>query len=258
MIAMTSPASIDLNSNDPADRDIQQCPFGHYATLREHGPVFYDDKSGMYFASRHDVVNQILRDTETFSSKGSNAKTAGSPAVMEQVAEIMAQGWPSTGTMLTIDPPHQTRYRKLVSRVFSARRIAGLEDMIREIAVDLIDQFPEEGPFDFHGEFASRLPVEVIHRTLNMAPHTLDKIKYWTWASNITLGAAPSDEDRLEGARRRVEAQQYWHGEYVDRLETPGDDILSSLVHADFDDPELPAGETRKLEFPRSIRSSAS
>ena len=247
---MTSPATIDLNSNDPADREIQQCPFGHYATLRADGGVFYDNKSEMYFASRHDVVNRILRDTETFSSEGSNAKSTGSPEVMAQVAEIMAQGWPTAGTMLTIDPPHQTRYRKLVSRIFSARRIAGLEDTIREIAVDLIEQFPDEGPVDFHDDFASRLPVAVIHRTLNMAPHTFDKIKYWTWASSLTLGAAPSDEDRLEGARRRIEAQQYWHEEYLDRLENPGDDILSSLVHADFADPDLPEDETRKLDFP--------
>ena len=56
------------------DRDIQQCPFNHYAALREHGPLFYHEQTKTYIASRMDIVNQIVRDTETFSSERSNAK----------------------------------------------------------------------------------------------------------------------------------------------------------------------------------------
>lgn len=231
------------------DRSIQQCPFDHYRALRAHGPVFHDTKTGMYFVSRYDIVNRVLRDTETFSSKGSNAKTVGSPEVMARVAEILAQGWPNADTMLNIDPPLHTRYRKLVSAAFSPRRIAALEDMVREIAVDLIDRFPTKGPIDFHTDFAVALPVRVIHRALNMAPQTLGKIKEWSAAFNVALGAAPTDERRIAAARSSVEVQQYWHGEYQDRLANPIDDILSDLAHADFDDPDLPAGETRKLTF---------
>lgn len=169
---------------------------------------------------------------------------------MDTVAEIMAQGWPRAETMLTRDPPHQTRYRKLVARAFSARRIAALEDKVREIAVDLISAFPESGPIDFHRDFAILLPVKVIHFALNMAPEVEDKVKVWSDAANVALGAAPSDEDRIAAAHAAVEGQQYWHDEYQDRLLNPVDDILSELAHADFDDPDTADGETRKLTFP--------
>lgn len=247
---MTDVADIDLSTYDPMDREVQQCPYPHYAALRAHGPVFFHEKTRMYFVSRLDTVNEVLRDTETYSSKMSNVGTMGDSEIMRQVIDILREGWDRVETMLTIDPPHQTRYRKLVSRAFSARRIASLEDKVREIAIELIDEFPDEGTIDFHRDFAVKFPVRVIHYALNMAPETEDKIKQWSDDAIASLGAAISDERRLEAARGQVDNQQYWHREYQARLENPIDDILSELAHADFDDPDLPEGETRKLTFP--------
>jgi len=240
---------IDLSTYNPMDREVQQCPFAHYAALRDHGPIFHHEQTGMYFASRHDVVIEILRDTDTFSSKIASAGTVGDREVMAKVGEIMKQGWERVDTLLTIDPPFQTRYRKLVSRAFSARRIAALEDKVREIAIELIDEFPEQGAIDFHTDFAVSFPVRVIHHALNMAPETESKIKPWSDAAVAALGVALTPEERYKAAEDQVECQKYWHREFEDRLANPQDDILSDLVHADFDDPDTPDGETRKLNF---------
>ncbi len=244
-----SSTEIDLDNYNPMDHEVQQCPFDHYAALREHGPIFHHKQTGMYFASRLDVVNEILRDTETYSSKMASAGTVGDSEIMKQVAAIMREGWGRKDTMLTIDPPYQTKYRKLVSRTFSARRIAALEDKIREIAVDLINEFPDEGPIDFHADFAVSFPVKVIHYALDMAPETEEKIKQWSDDAVAALGSDISDERRLEAARGQIDNQMYWHGAYEERLANPTGDILSDLAHADFDDPDLPEGETRKLDF---------
>jgi cytochrome P450 len=246
---MTDTTDVDLSSYNPMDREVQQCPFAHYAALRSHGPLFFHEPTGMFFASRLDIVNDILRDTETFSSRMASAPTMGDSEVMQQVAAIMAEGWPRRDTMLTIDPPHQTRYRKLVSRAFSARRIASLEDKIREIAIELIDAFPDKGSIDFHADFAVSFPVRVIHYALNMAPETESKIKGWSDDSVAALGVNLTDERRLEAARGQIECQKYWFSEYEKRMAEPQDDILSEIAHADFADPDLPEGETRKLEF---------
>jgi len=246
---MTDVADIDLDNYNPMDREVQQCPYDHYAALRAEGAIFHHKPTGMFFASRLDVVNEILRDTETFSSKMANMGTMGESEVMKQVGEIMREGWPRAETMLTIDPPHQTRYRKLVSRAFSARRIAALEDKVREIANDLIDEFPDKGTIDFHADFAVSFPVRVIHYALNMSPETEGKIKQWSDDAVAALGTNLTDERRLEAARGQVETQRYWHSEYEKRLAEPQDDILSDIAHADFADPDLPDGETRKLNF---------
>jgi len=246
---MTDVAAIDLSTYNPMDREVQQCPFPHYAALRDHGPLFFHEPTGMYFASRLDIVNEILRDVKNFSSRMASAGTMGDSEVMQQVAEIMETGWKRRDTMLTIDAPYHTKYRKLVARAFSARRIAALEDQIREIAVDLIDDFPDKGSIDFHADFAVSFPVRVIHYALNMAPETEDRIKVWSDAAVAALGASITDERRLEAAREQVECQQYWFSEYEKRLAEPQDDILSDISHADFDDPDTPEGEMRKLEF---------
>ena len=246
---MTDTSSVDLSTYNPMDREVQQCPFDHYAALREQGPLFFHEPTRMYFASRLDIVNEILRDVSTFSSRMASAGTSGDSEVMAQVAEIMAEGWPRRDTMLTIDAPYHTKYRKLVSRAFSARRIAALEDKIREIAVELINEFPDKGSIDFHADFAVMFPVRVIRYALNMAPETEDKIKMWSDASVAALGASITDERRLEAAREQVECQKYWFEEYERRLAEPQDDILSDVAHADYDDPDTPEGETRKLEF---------
>jgi len=243
-------SQINLTHYDPMDRDVQQCPFAHYAAVRDHGPVLHHEPSGMYFVARHDVVNRVLRDVTTFSSVGSNRKTVPSAEIADQLAAILSEGWPRAETMLTVDPPRQTRYRKLVARAFSPRRIADLEDTVRGIAIELIDAFPERGRVDFHADFAVALPVRVIHHALNMSPDVIDRVKPWSDANNIALGVAPSDEDRLQAARLQVESEQYWFEEYQNRLSAPCDDILSELAHADFDDPDTPDGETRRLEFP--------
>lgn len=246
---MTDSAAVDLSTYNPMDRDVQQCPFDHYAALREHGPLFFHEPTGMYFASRLDIVNEILRDTDTWSSRMASAGTMGDSEVMKQVTAIMAEGWPRKDTMLTIDPPHQTKYRKLVSRAFSARRIAALEDKIREIAIDLINDFPDKGSIDFHADFAVSFPVRVIHYALNMSPETESKIKGWSDDAVAALGVSITDERRLEAARGQIDTQKYWFSEYEKRLVEPQDDILSDIAHADYDDPDLPEGETRKLNF---------
>ncbi len=245
---MSDVADIDLDTYDPMDPAVQQCPFPHYAALREQAPVYRHPATGMFFVSRHDTVKQVLLDTETFSSRMSNTGTIGSPEVMEQVKAIAAEGWPRADTMLTIDPPHQIRYRKLVSRAFTARRIAALEDDVRAVATDLIDAFPDAGTIDFHADFAVALPVRVIHQALDMAPETESKIKGWSDDAVASLGAHLTDERRLEATRGVVETQQYIHDEYQRVLAEPDGSILSDVAHGDFDDPDT--GEVRKLNFP--------
>ena len=92
--------------------------------------------------------------------------------------------------------------------------------------------------------------MNVIHYALNMSEESREKVHQWSEDANAALGVAPSDERRISAAEGQLASQRYWQSEYEDRLANPVDDILSDLAHADFDDPDTPDGETRKLEFP--------
>jgi cytochrome P450 len=192
-------------------------------------------------------VNRIFADPTTFSSKFSNTgTTAGSPEMLEQLKEISSRGQSPVDTMLTADPPLQTRYRKTVGRAFSTKRIAMLEPMIRENTNDLIDAWPDAGRVDFVNSFAVPFPVGVIAATLNMAPEAVEHIKRWSDASVAALGVALDDDARLEAARAVVEAHQYWVKEFKARREEPREDFLTELTQAMFTEE---SGKSRALDY---------
>lgn len=247
---MPAQTTVDLSSYDPMERSIQQDPFPYYAELRRSAPVFLHPATGIYFISRLDTVRQVLADTKTFSSRMSNVNAAPPPGIARELGEIMSQGWSIPDTMLTADPPQQTRYRKLVGPEFSAKSIKKFEPKIREIANRLIDTWPQEGRVDFVNSFSVPYPVNVMAHVLNMNPEVIPRIKPWSDAQIAALGVALTDEARLAAAKLVVECQQYWAGEFEARRKNPQQDFLTILAHAEF---EAESGEKRLLEIPELI-----
>lgn len=244
-------AAIDLDQYDPMKREVQQNPFPYYEALRRDAPVYRHPVSGIYFVSTLDTVNHIFANPETFSSKFSNTgTTTGSPEMLEQLKEIASRGQPAVDTMLTADPPAQTRYRKTVGRAFSTKRIAMLEPMIRANTNALIDAWPAAGRIDFVNSFSVPFPVGVIAATLNMAPEAVGHIKRWSDASVAALGVALDDEARIEAALAVMESHQYWVKEFESRRANPGDDFLTELTQAIFLDE---TGESRVLDYPELV-----
>jgi cytochrome P450 len=244
-------AAVDLDQYDPMRHDVQQNPFPYYEALRRDAPVYRHPVTGIYFVSRLDTVNRIFADPGTFSSKFSNTGTTpGAPEMLDQLKKIASQGQPVVDTMLTADPPMQTRYRKTVGRAFSTKRIAMLEPMIRENTNALIDAWPDSGRIDFVNSFSVPFPVGVIAATLNMAPEAVEHIKRWSDASVAALGVALEDDARLDAARTVVEAHQYWVKEFESRRANPRDDFLTELSQAIF---TQESGESRVLDYPELV-----
>ena len=240
---------VDLGRYDPMEWSTQQDPFPWYAALQREAPVYKHQPTGMFFVSRLDTVLNVLADTLTFSSRFANQATAAtSPEIAAQLVEIAKEGFgPPTNTMLTLDPPAQTRYRKAVGKAFSTRRILALEPRIREICDQLIGAWPKEGRVDFVNGFAVPYPVLVIAYALNMEPEREDDIKRWSDDSVAALGVQISGERRLEAARGVLELQKYWAGKFEARRAHPRGDFLTDLVNEDFEDEEE---GVRKLRIP--------
>jgi cytochrome P450 len=232
------------------ERSVQQNPFPFYAELRRRAPVFRHPKTGMFFVSTLDAVNQVLAAPEIYSSQASNMQTLPSGPVRDEMLKILSKAIPPVNTMLTADPPLQTRYRKTVGRAFSTRRILALEPRIREICSDLISRWPARGLVPFHDEFAVLFPVRVISYALNMKREVESRIKPWSDDSVAALGVSIDDARRLEAARGIVELQQYWASEFEDRRANPRDDFLTDLAQAEFEDE---TGAVRLLNIPELI-----
>jgi cytochrome P450 len=199
--------------------------------MREEQPVFRVPGTDLYFVTRYDLFGAILRDTATFSSAFTFGTGIDRP-VREQLREIVAQGWPPVPTLLTADPPRHTRYRATVAGAFGARRIAQLRPVVADIVHRLIDGWIGDGHVEVVRHFAVPVPVEVIAAVLDISTDHLDDFKRWSDDSVAAIGAAISDERRLEAQRGIVELQHHLAAELEARRAQARDDLMSELVAA--------------------------
>jgi len=244
-------SAVSIEQYDPMDRACQQDPFPYYAALREQAPVYRHPRNGIYFVSRFEDVSAVLRDPATFSSRfGTTGLIPAAPGAEKEMEEIFAQGVPAVNTLLTADPPAQTRYRKAVARAFTPKRIQAHTGMIRELTDGLIDRWPLKGRVDYLGTFSIPLPVRVISTILSIGLERGDDVKRWSDDSVAGLGVTISRERSLEAARSLVGMQKFLAGLLEARRAQPRGDFLSELAAADFEPAE---GAPRKLDVPEML-----
>jgi cytochrome P450 len=239
----------DLATFNPFDSDTLQCPFPHYAQMREEQPVMQIEGLGMYLVTRHDLVMQILRDPATYSSMFGGASMPLSSEARAKMAEVMAEGYPRVPTMLTADMPDHTRYRRLVSKAFTPKVIAELEPVIRAITTKLIDSWIDDPSIEFVTQFGVPLPVEVIAHALNVPESRMADFKRWSDDSIAGIGTDISLEQRLEAEHGVNEYQHYFAGEFERRMTEPQDDLLTALLQARIDDDDPEVTDKRPLDM---------
>jgi len=147
--------------------------------------------------------------------------------------------------MLVVDPPEHTRYRKLVSKVFTPRAIEALRPRIAEVCDDLLDEVASRpgGRADLVAEYASLVPVTVIAEILGVPVAMRQQFLRWGAAAAPTLdiGLTLRKYAATEVAIRR---SNDWMRGHLRRLRAePGDDLLSRLVQVEDDRARLTEDE---------------
>lgn len=135
-------------------------------------------------------------------------------------------------SLLAVEPPDHTRYRRLVTRVFTARAVEKLRVRTEQIASDLLDQLPADRPVDLVESYCSRLPVEVISEILGVPQRDRDLVLRLGGgaAPSLDMGLSWRDFREVESSLDEFDA---WLGEHLAHLRRhPGDDLFSQLVQA--------------------------
>ena len=223
----------EYNFLDPA---VIESPFEFHRALREQAPVYEVPGIGLFLVSTYAGVLEVLSDPRRFSSKSGPA--VGGMAPPPEVIAAMSKGYPPVDTLITSDPPDHIRYRSLVSRAFSARRVAGMEDYIRGVASELLLGFEREGTIDLVPRYAVPLPLSVIADQLGVPRSDMPLFKKWSDDAVAPLGGMISLERSVECAHSIVEFQHYMAGRIEQRRADLKDDILSDLIGARLDGAE--------------------
>lgn len=222
---------------DPA---VREDPFAHYERLRSSRPLVGGAFSKV--SVHHAVCTEVLRSPDFGQIGGS--RTEGLPPVL-RAALRLAGPRPSVGpidppSMLAVDPPEHTRYRRLVSRAFSARAVARLRERTRTIAEELLDDLEREAaagrPVDLVARYASLLPVTVISEVLGVPVSMREQFLAWADGATPSLDMGLSWRTHREVERNLGELDAWFRGHLRRLRREPGDDLLSGLVTATDDD----------------------
>ena len=218
---------------EPFGRDTWRDPFPLYRRLRDEDPVHWSDAGHCFVLSRFDDVFAAARDTEMFSSaQGLTFQN-----------EVEALGLAPTIVMM--DPPDHTKFRRAVSRGFTPREVQTLEPAVREFVVERIEELRAAGTGDFVAGVARPLPCFVVADYLGVSE--ADRAQFEGWTQSIVQagagGHAESTGDAIAGL----------YGYFTEAIERrraePGDDMISTLVQADLDGAPLAVEEILGYAF---------
>jgi cytochrome P450 len=219
----------DLIARLTADPALRADPFPAYEELRARGPVA---RGRLVRASvDHAVCNAVLRSEDFGVGAGHPELPGPMQRVLGRLSDEHALTPIDPPSLLAVDPPEHTRYRQLVARAFTARRVAGMEQLITDVATRLLDGLSARaGGFDLVEEYAGLLPVAVIAELLGVPEDQHELLLALGNRAAITLDPGLSWA-QFRDADRAIRQLHGWFERHVAGLRAdPGDDLLSNLA----------------------------
>jgi len=206
---------------DPFDFDIDDDPYPTWKRLRDEAPLYYNDKYNFYALSRYEDVSRDLMNFDVYRS--------GRGTTMDI---IMSGLQLPPGVILFEDPPIHDLHRRLLSKVFTPRRMESIEPLTRAFCVRALDPLVGSGRFDFVENLGAMVPMRTIGYLLGIPEADQQAIRD-KGGSQLTLKegtfrAVP--QDFLEHSHQMFENYIDW------RVDHPSDDLMTQLLNAEIED----------------------
>jgi len=217
-----------------------------HAGIRSGGPLVGDAVA--LVTARHDTVSELLRDPG-YEAGARSSKVA--TWAMRAGRAPDALGPLDPPSLLVVDPPDHTRYRRLVSRVFTPRAVAALAPDVERIAAGLLDRFEkdaEDGVVDLVPSYAKRLPVAVIAHLMGIPERMLDQFLSWSDSAAPALDLGLTYREYAVADQALQETNRWLREHFRTLRASDGDDLLSRLVRI-VDDEEGDGGGLTEEEL---------
>ena len=221
----------------PYDYAIHEDPYPTYARLRTESPVFFNGALDFFAFSRHADVLAAFRDVDHYSS---SYGVSLDPAAFGPDAH-------KAMSFLALDPPRHTRMRSIVGKSFTPRRVAAMEERIRELAIQYIEPAVDARTFDFVGDFAGRLPMDVISELVGVPPS--DRAELRRLADLLVHREEGIDDVPPEGVEAALTLAGYYAEMVADRRRHERDDLTWSLLQQEIDGEGLSDDEVISFLF---------
>jgi cytochrome P450 len=238
---MTDTSAIELYY-DPYDPDIDDNPYPVWKRMREEAPLYYNEKYNFYALSRYEDVARELPNWQTYrSGRGTTAD------ILFNNIEV------PPGILLFEDPPLHDLHRRLLSRVFTPRRMLAVESLVREFCSGELDPLIGSGGFDFIADLGAMMPMRTIGYLLGIPEDHQASIRDRNSAFNDTA----KRREPGEVSQKIFEETILMFAEFIEwRADHPSDDLMTELLAAEIDEPDgtrRPLSRTEVLSYTAMI-----
>ncbi len=134
--------------------------------------------------------------------------------------------------LINHDAPEHTRLRKIVSRLFTPRAVASLEEKLAVAARDIVAAAAEKDSGNFVDDVAMKLPLLAIADLIGVPEADREKLFHWT---NNIMNTDDPDFD-ADPTVANAELMGYAYNMAEERRRCPADDIVTRLIEADLEE----------------------
>lgn len=205
---------------DPGNPDFLHDPYPVLAALRATGPVLWHEPMGVWLATTHESVSQVLRN-RAFG----RIWTDWEPATEMEPFNALHRN-----QMMENEPPAHTRLRRLVAGAFGRGHVERMRPRIEELASSMVDDLGDR--FDVLGDYAEPMPVYVIADLLGVPRD--DHVLLRSWSQAIVHMYEPNVDaaTRAEAIEASTAFSDYVRMVVAERRKSLGEDLISDLIEA--------------------------
>jgi cholest-4-en-3-one 26-monooxygenase len=225
-------AGFDFTSPDLLERGM---PVAEFAELRKTSPVWWNAQpredsvfrdDGYWVVTKYEDIKAISRNSDVWSTNDKGA-------VMRLPEGVTADQLDLTKALLiNHDPPDHTRLRKLVSRLFTPRAIAVLEDKLAVAAHEIVGAAAQQESGNFVADIATGLPLLAIADLIGVPE--CDRLQLFDWTNSI-MNTDDPDYNDVDPTVANAELMGYAYTMAEQRRRCPADDIVTRLIESDVD-----------------------
>lgn len=232
-VASLLPPGYDFTDPDVLLRGI---PVTEFAELRKTAPVWWNEQSesifndgGYWVISRHEDIKSISRNGDLWSTNAKGAVMRLPDGVTSEQLDL------TKALLINHDAPEHTRLRKIVSRLFTPRAVATLEQTLATAAREIVRAAAEKDSGNFVDDIATNLPLQAIADLIGVPEQDRHKLFGWT---NAIMNTDDPDFDS-DPTVANAELMGYAYTMAEERRRHPADDIVTRLIQADVDGESL-------------------
>jgi cytochrome P450 len=203
---------------NPLDYACQDDPYPIYARLREEAPIYYNEEVDFWALSKHRDVEQGVRNPQLFSNKNG--------PLMER--DFWKPDSAELHSLVAMDPPQHTTYRRLLSGSFSPRALAALEPRIQAYAQRYVEEAVERGEFDIMADVFKRIPLDALAMIVGMPE--ADRPIMQRMLDGTIHREDGADFVTAEEMQAFEDLTNYYLALVAERRRKPCDDLLSHVI----------------------------